>query len=242
MNQAPHTCNPVLSHLLEPERNGNSFRLSDENYYFASSLLKLMALWWGPLQKKPLCLSCHPLERHVNSTYRHHSGVTRRRRDNLICDELSPRLEPIRMRRWLKLQPRIANSAALLRAPCSGSLCYGSLFQIRQGIVSFSFFLLENLQLVVNKKGSTVRKSIHFLSTAHHSLCVTESVSWLPWCKDTSRTCKLHTESDLKDLQEGAAVDRNRHASKFHFQWKTPPIFSLANMEKGVMIFAMQGN
>lgn len=94
-----HALNPVLSHLLEPERNVNSFPLSDENDYFASSPLKLMALWRGPLQKKPLCLSCHPLERHVNSTYRLRGGVTRRRRDNLICDALSPRLEPIRTRR-----------------------------------------------------------------------------------------------------------------------------------------------
>lgn len=160
----PPPLNPVLSHLLEPERNGNSFRLSDENYYFASSLLKLMALWWGPLQRKPLCLSCHPLERHVNSTYRLRGGVTRRRRHNLICDELSPRLEPICMRCWLKLQPRIAYSAAFLRAPCSGSLCYGSLFQIRQGINSFSFFPSWKPTPGLKWKGSTVTKSIHFLS------------------------------------------------------------------------------
>lgn len=60
-------------------------------------------------------LSCHPLARHANSTYCLRGGVTRRGRDNLICNVFSPRLEHIRTRRWLKLQPWIAHSAALLR-------------------------------------------------------------------------------------------------------------------------------
>lgn len=114
----PYALNPVLSHLLEPKRNWNLFLLLDENDYFASSPLKLMALWRGPLAETAL-LSYHPLARHANSTYCLCAGVTRRGRGNSICNVLPPRLEHIRTRRWLKLQPWIAYSATCLRrAPC----------------------------------------------------------------------------------------------------------------------------
>lgn len=57
----------------------------------------LLRSWWlcegGSAES--LSLSCHSLERHVNSTYRLLGGVTHRRRDNLICDAFSPRLEHI---------------------------------------------------------------------------------------------------------------------------------------------------
>lgn len=142
----PYALNPVLSHLLEPKRNWNLFLLLDENDYFASSPLKLMALWRGPLAETAL-LSYHPLARHANSTYCLCAGVTRRGRGNSICNVLPPRLEHIRTRRWLKLQPWIAYSATCLRATRPVSLCYDSLLQTRPGIHSVSFFCwLENLQ------------------------------------------------------------------------------------------------
>lgn len=91
----PRALNPILPHLLQPARNINRF--------FSPLQMKMIVLhhllrsWWlcegGSAES--LSLSCHSLERHVNSTYRLLGGVTHRRRDNLICGAFSPRLEHI---------------------------------------------------------------------------------------------------------------------------------------------------
>lgn len=125
-----HTCLNLLWIVM--------FFFSDANDYFASYTLKLIACE-GALWKASL--SCHPLERHVNCTYRLLGGVTHHPWHNLISDIFSPQLERIYTRCWLKLRPLIGYSAAHLRVACFGSswwLYFSFPFHITQDI-SFSY-------------------------------------------------------------------------------------------------------
>lgn len=166
---------------------------------------------------------------HANSTYRLRDGVTRRGRDNLICNVLSPRLEHIGTRCWLKLQPWIAYSAALLRVPCSRSLCHGFLFQIRTGIHSFSFFLTWKSTVTWKWKESSLSKwSIHSLSISSYLFC---SGSMGPFMVIMGQRHKLIVQT----LHRGHSLGwlTSRHCSgqklacgKCRTQWKTPSSFA----------------
>lgn len=155
--------------------------------------------------------------------------MTRRRRDNLICTALSPRLEHIGTRCWLKLQPRIAYSAALCRAPGSGSLCRASCFQIKHGSHSFHFL---SLSLALSRKPtvgwkwkeSSVRKwSIHqFSISAHLLLSVTGGLHSCLVATTLAEHANM-THTHLEDFLGGTDVVRNGHAPNVAFNEATPP-------------------